>query len=321
MRKSPDTLVFDGPPPTAAPLRVVSLLASATETVARLGCAEWLVGRSHECDYPAHVLPLPQISQPRVDIHGGSREIDTQVQAASELRQSLYLLNGELLSELRPDVILTQSHCAVCAVSDLDVTAALAGRLDPMPEVVALQPDTLADVWRGIQQVADALGVPERGSALISELTGRLESLRQRTAALVHPTVVCLEWLDPLMAAGNWMPELVQFSGGTNLFGRGGTHSPWLEWSQLVEADPDVIIALPCGWGVAKAREELEPLRLRSDWSNLRAVRNGRVAIADGNQFFNRPGPRLVDSAEILAEILHPGLFDFGHRGAGWIFP
>jgi len=302
----------------ATPLRVVSLLASATETVARLGCADWLVGRSHECDFPTGVQSLPQISHPRVDIHGSSREIDNQVQAASDLRQSLYLLNADLLSELRPDVILTQSHCAVCAVSDLDVAAALECRLDPMPRVVALQPDTLTDIWRGIQQVADALGVSERGSALVTELTGRLQSLRERTAELPRPSIVCLEWLDPLMAAGNWMPELLEIAGGTNLFGREGVHSPWLEWSQLLEADPDVIVALPCGWGLAKAREELEPLHHSSEWSKLRAVRNDRVAIADGNQFFNRPGPRIVESAEILAEILHPGLFDFGHRGNGW---
>jgi iron complex transport system substrate-binding protein len=206
-------------------MRIVSLIASATEIVCALGFEDCLVGRSHECDYPPSVLGLPSCTRPKFDIFGSSAEIDRRVRAAIEERTT---------------------------------------------------------------------------------------SLKDR------PTVACIEWIDPLMAGGNWMPELVTMAGGVNVFGEAGRHSPYLTWQQLCERDPDVIVVLPCGWDIAKARQEMGPLIARPEWPHLRAAKAGRVFLTDGNQYFNRPGPRLVESLEILAEVLHPEDFHFGHQGTGW---
>lgn len=299
--------------------RVVSLIASATEIVAALGFADQLVGRSHECDFPASVTRLPVCTEPKFDVHGTSAEVDRRVKSVLQDATSVYRVHADLLKELRPDVIVTQSHCEVCAVSERDVEEAVCAWLGTRPRIVSLHPDALADVWEGVRQVAQALDVPERGEGLVRQLQERMAAIAARARALPQrPTVACLEWLDPLMAAGNWMPELVAMAGGTDLFGAAGKHSPWMTWEQLRERDPDVIIALPCGYDLPKTREEIRPLTGRPEWGELGAVRGGRVYLTDGNQFFNRPGPRLVESLEILAEVLHPGAFRFGHEGVGW---
>ena len=299
--------------------RVVSLLSSATEIVCALGCEDLLVGRSHECDYPASILSLPQCSRPCIDVTGSSREIDARVKSAAHQGLSLYDVDGRRLRELAPDIILTQTQCEVCAVSLKDVEAAVCGMLESPARLVSLHPNSLADLWRDIRLVAGELGVPDRGEAVVAALQERLTRLNQAAnKCAVRPSVACLEWLDPLMAAGNWVPELVEIAGGKNLFGTAGLHSPWMDWESLIAADPDVIVALPCGWDIAKASQELIPLAAHTGWSELQAVRTGRVYVTDGNQYFNRPGPRLVDSAEILAEMFHPGQFDFGHSGTAW---
>jgi len=184
--------------------------------------------------------------------------------------------------------------------------------------IVSLAPARLEDVLADIERVGAALGVSARSRTVVASLRARLASLAARTRDLPRPTIACIEWLEPLMAAGNWVPELVELAGGRNLFGAVGEHSPWLEWDAVRAADPDAIVAMPCGFDVARTRGEMAALERRPGWEALRAVRAGRVAVVDGHQFFNRPGPRLVESAEILAEILHPGACDFGHRGKGW---
>ena len=299
--------------------RVVSLLSSATEIVCALGCEGLLVGRSHECDYPLSILGLPQCSRPRIDVTGTSREIDERVKSAANQGLSLYDVDAGRLRELSPDVILTQTQCEVCAVSLKDVEAAVCGMLESPARLVSLHPNALADLWRDIRLVAAELGVTARGESLIGHLQDRLSQLQAATLRLSsRPRVACLEWLDPLMAAGNWVPELVEIAGGHNLFGTAGLHSPWMDWDSLLAADPEVIVALPCGWDIAKATLELTPLVSHPGWKDMQAVRTGRVYVTDGNQYFNRPGPRLVESAEILAEIFHPGKFDFGHAGSAW---
>lgn len=303
----------------ATSLRVVSLLSSATEIVCALGCEELLVGRSHECDYPPSIFRLPQCSRPRIDATGSSREIDERVKASASQGLSLYDVDGTRLRELAPNVILTQTQCEVCAVSLKDVEAAVCGMLDAPAHIVSLHPNSLADLWRDIRLVAAALRVSARGETLISQLQDRFLKLNAAVQRLqTRPRVACLEWLDPLMAAGNWVPELAEIAGGKNLFGTAGLHSPWMEWDDLLAADPEIIVALPCGWDIAKASQELEPLTARPGWADMQAVRTGRVYVTDGNQLFNRPGPRLVESAEILAEMFHPGQFDFGHAGKAW---
>ncbi len=293
--------------------RIVSLIASATEIVCALGFEDQLVGRSHECDYPESVRRLPIVTAPKFDVEGSSREIDRRVKAILADALSVYRVDAERLRELEPDVIVTQSHCEVCAVSLRDVERAVCSWLRACPKLVSLAPNCLADVWHDIELVAEALDVPERGDELIQSLRSRMDVIAGRARSLPRPTVACVEWIDPLMAAGNWMPELVEMAGGVNLFGEAGKHSPWMTWEQLVERDPDVIVILPCGFDIARSERDMMVLTGRPEWPRLRAVRDGRVWLADGNQYFNRPGPRLVDSLEMLAEVLHPEAFRFGH--------
>ncbi|MBW3541264.1 MAG: cobalamin-binding protein [Planctomycetes bacterium] len=299
--------------------RIVSLIASATEIVAALGFEDALVGRSHECDYPPSVKRLPMCSGPRIDVEASSREIDRQVKGLLHQALSIYDVRADVLDRLAPTVVVTQTQCEVCAVSLKDVEAAVCRMVGSHPRIVSLEPMALGDLWTDIRLVADALGAPQRADELIGRLDRRLEALtRSAGTVAVRPTIACLEWLDPLMAAGNWVPELVELAGGVDLFGHPGEHSPWMTWEQLRDADPDVIAIMPCGFDIERTRRELPALTGHPAWPRLKAVRNGRVSLTDGNQFFNRPGPRLVESAEILAEILHPGRFDFGHRGTGW---
>ncbi len=301
------------------PHRIVSLIASATEIVCALGFERELVGRSHECDHPPGVSRLPTCSSSKVKVEAASRAIDDQVQAIVRDGLSVYSVDPVLLDRLAPTVIVTQTQCEVCAVSLRDVQRAVCDLVRSQPAIVSLEPMALGDVWSDIRAVAAALGEPARGDELVERLTGRLEALRTATRTLrPRPSIACIEWIDPLMIAGNWVPELVECAGGVDPLGEGGNHSGYLDIEQLVAADPDVIAVMPCGFDIERAEREMPALTARPEWRRLSAVREGRVVITDGNQYFNRPGPRLVESAEILAECLHPGRFDFGHRGRGW---
>ncbi|OYW20210.1 MAG: hypothetical protein B7Z55_07630 [Planctomycetales bacterium 12-60-4] len=218
-------------------------------------------------------------------------------------------------------MILTQSQCEVCAVSLKDVQAAVCEVVSSQPQVVSLEPNSLMDVWEDIRRVGRALDLQDRAATLISDLQDRLQQVAARCRRWTgsQPSIACIEWIEPLMAAGNWVPELVELVGGRNLFGVAGQHSPWMTWDELVAADPDVIAILPCGFDIPRSESEMHWLTSRPEWSALSAVRNGRVYVTDGNQYFNRPGPRLVESAEIFAELLYPDLCDYGHRGTGWV--
>lgn len=299
--------------------RIVSLIASATEIVCRLGLRSELVGVSHECDFPNDVTNLPACSSPKINVHGSSREIDDRVKAALQDALSVYDVRRELLEDLQPTIVITQTQCDVCAVNLQDVEAVVGEWLDHQPKIVSLEPNELQDVWQDILRVAQAAEVTERGTDLVADLKASLSALSERTAQLHPPSIACIEWLDPLMAAGNWIPELVQAAGGRNLFGQAGTHSPWITWEELVNADPDVIVTMPCGFDIARTLEEQHLLTEHPAWAGLRAVREGRIYVLDGNAYFNRPGPRLVDSAYLLAEVLHPSVFPSTFQGSGWI--
>lgn len=250
---------------------------------------------------------------------GASREIDDQVKDLVARGISIYQVDKDLLRELAPTAILTQDQCAVCAVTLEDVEAAVCDWLDSGAALLSLSPTTLDDVWADIRRVGAALGEPETGRSVSDALIERVERIGQRAAQReATPTVACIEWIDPPMAAGNWMPELVELAGGRALFGEAGAHSAWLEWNDLRNADPEVILVVPCGFDLARTRAELAPLLAQPGFAELRAVRNGQVFLTDGNAFFNRPGPRLVESLEILGEILQPALFSFGHEENGW---
>jgi iron complex transport system substrate-binding protein len=300
--------------------RIVTMIASATEIVCALGFENDLVARSHECDFPPSVMRLPVCTAPRFDVHGSSLQIDERVKALLGEATSIYHVDADVLEAVRPDVIVTQAHCEVCAVSEKDVDRAISDWRGKKPKIVTLSPNNLADVWQSIRNVADALGVLSGGETLVRRLEERVAEISIRAGSVSdrRPTIACLEWLDPLMAAGNWVPELVELAGGCNLFGSKGKHSPWMTWEQLSHSDPDIIVALPCGFDLAKTRAEMAGLTQHPGWRLLQAVRNGQVYVTDGNQFFNRPGPRLVESLEILAEIFYPTVFRFGHQGTGW---
>lgn len=299
--------------------RIVSLIASSTEIVCALGLEDQLVGRSHECDFPESVQRLPVCTEPKFNVHGSSGEIDQRVKALLRDALSVYRVHPDILKQLRPEVILTQTQCEVCAVSLKDVEQAVDDWIDSRPRIVSLAPNALADVWKDIQRVAEALNVTDRGQSLVQHLQQRMAVLAEKARQQSHrPTVACIEWIEPLMAAGNWMPELVEMAGGANLFGEAGKHAPWMTWEQLCEKDPEVIVLLPCGFDIERIQQEMPLLTQRPEWGRLRAVQAGRVFLTDGNQYFNRPGPRLAESLEILAELLHPETFSFGHEGKGW---
>jgi iron complex transport system substrate-binding protein len=299
--------------------RIASLLASATEIVAALGARDLLVARSHECDFPTDVAALPAVTAPKLDTNLPSAAIDRAVKQLIEQALSVYRVDAERLRALKPDIIVTQTQCEVCAVSESDVTAALAAWTGTKPTIVSLRPDGLADVFTDIERVAAAIGRVEAGAALVGAMKRRMDAIAAPAAGLKKPGVACIEWIEPLMAAGNWMPELVALAGAENLFGTAGQHSPWLTLDRLATADPDIIVVLPCGFDIARTRAELPALAAQADWQALRAVRGGQVYLVDGNQYFNRPGPRLAESLEILAEILHPADFRFGPQGTGWV--
>ncbi len=299
--------------------RVVSLLPSATEIVASLGLMDRLVGRSHECDFPLEVQRLPICCQPRIDISRSGAEIDRQIKNCLRDGLSIFVVDTDRLHQLRPDVILTQTLCEVCGVTLSEIEAALTPDGDRGPSLIDLHPQRLEHLFADVHTVAVALQAVEQGHELVVELRGGFENVRQKSSKLRRrPNVVCLEWFEPLMTAGNWVPELVEIAGGRNIGAEAGQHSPWFEWTQLVAADPEIIVLMPCGWDIPRTRAESRVLTSDPRWAQLSAVRAGRVFVTDGHQFFNRPGPRLLTSAKILAEILHPEVFEFGHRGQNW---
>ena len=285
--------------------RVVSLIASATEIVCALGCGDRLVGRSHECDYPSGVLRLPALTEPKFKVEGSSADIDARVREIVRDGLSVYRVDGEALRALDPDIIVTQDHCEVCAVSLSDVEAATCTWTGRSVGIVSLRPDSMADAYADIARVARALGTLEAGDRLIADMQARLAAVRNRVASRPRPRVAFIEWVEPLMAGGNWMPELIDCAGGHNLFGEAGKHSGWMQWGALAEADPEVIVVAPCGYGLERCLEELPLLEAKPGWAEVAAVGSGRVYFADGNAYFNRPGPRLADSAEMLADMLH----------------
>ena len=298
--------------------RVVSLLPSATEIVCALGEGARLVGRSHECDYPPEIQGLPPCTRSKIDPNRPSAALNTEVELQLKKGTSLYDIDRDVLRQLKPDLLLTQAQCEVCAVSEADVRAALEHLPAGEVRMLSLSPRRLTDLWQNILDVAEALGLPAKGREVVKQLKNRLADLIFKTAPLrKRPSVACIEWLDPIMAAGNWVPEMVDLAGGKSVLGTGGEHSSWLTWDALAASDPDVVILMPCGFDLSRTAIEATALTKRREWNGLRAVRQKSVYAVDGSQYFNRPGPRLVDSVEILTEILHPNLFEARH-GAAW---
>jgi len=295
-------------------LRIVSLLASGTELVAALGLGDRLVGRSHECDHPAWVKTLPVLSRPTFDIHGPSGEIDARVREKLHSGAPLYEIDEAALAALAPDIIITQTHCEVCAVSPTHLAHGAGAKLE-RHQVVALSTGTVDGVLEGFARVAEVLGAADAGRALVADLRARLTAVETLTRPLPRPRVACLEWIEPLFAMGNWGPEIVEIAGGHGVFGSPGAHSTTLPFEALIEADPEVIVVAPCGFGLERTLAEMPLLSERPGWFDLAAVAAGRAFAADGNFFFNRSGPMLFETPEILAEMLHPTHFPPRHGG------
>ncbi len=300
-------------------MKIVSLLPNATEILFAIGYGEHLVGRSHECDYPSSVTKLPTCTQTKVPPRGPGKTIHKNVQNLVNHGLSVYEVDGEKLNQLQPDIIITQMQCELCAASPDDVVKAVNDFLDYQPKVVTLAPNFLQDVWEDFQKIGDALGDEEAVTKLQNRLKEEMQQIAQKAIEIPEkPKVAMIEWIDPLMLAGNWIPKLVEYVGARNLFIKEGEHSPIIDFSSLVEANPEKIIVAPCGFDMNQTREEMPSLENYAFWQDLEAVKNKKVYISDGHQYFNRSGPRLLDSLKILAEIIHPETFHFNLEGSGW---
>jgi iron complex transport system substrate-binding protein len=281
-------------------MRIVSLLPSATEIICLLGLEDQLVGVTHECDYPESVRGLPKVTRTLIPTDATSAEIDRLVQERLRGKRALYTLDLPALERLRPELIVTQALCDVCAVAEEEVRAA-ACTLPGLPRVINLEPETLSQVFDAVRQVAEAAGVPERGDEAVGRLQARVDAVVARARTRTHrPRVALLEWLDPPFSSGHWSPELVRLAGGVEVLGREGEKSRKLRWDEVIAAAPEVVMIACCGFSVERTMEDMGLLDAVPGWADLPAVRKGRVSVVDGSAYFSRPGPRLVESLELM---------------------
>jgi iron complex transport system substrate-binding protein len=291
-------------------MRVCSLLPAATEIAFALGLGDDVVGVTHECDYPTETQQKPIVVRSLIDSNRmTSQEIDQWVSERMRNGQGLYTIDEERLREAAPDVILTQGLCDVCAIDYEEVVSA-SKTLPKKPKIVSLTPNCLTDVLDDIARVGQATGQRKKAEQVIRDLEQRISAVREKVARLsVRPRVACLEWFEPIYAAGHWVPEMVELAGGQYVLGRKGEPSAKMDWNKVVEFAPDVIVLMPCGFDVTRALREAAVLNNLDSWHDLPAVKAGKVFAVNGHAFFSRPGPRLVDGLELLAHIIHPEIF------------
>lgn len=295
-------------------LRIASLLASGTEIVCGLGLERHLVAISHECDFPPSVTSLPRVTSANINSLATSKAIDEEVRGSCATGQPLYNIDTERLAELRPNLIVTQAQCDVCAVRLADVLAVVEHDLSLRScRVASLNPTRLSHVYDDIRRVADACGAASQAQSYIGSLSARVEAVVSRATGVVadgrRPRVACIEWIEPMMIAANWMPDLIEAAGGQCHLTQSGEHGGYTDWHEVRAFDPEVIVVMPCGFDLERSIRESEVLPQLSGWSDVSAVRSGRVFAVDGNALFNRSGPRMVDSLELLAGLLHPEAF------------
>ena len=301
--------------------KIVTLIPSATEIVSFLGEKNSIIGRSHECDYPLGLEKIDKLTSPKINVDGASNEINKQINTLLENSLSVYKVNVQKLKKLNPDFIVTQAHCEVCAVSFSEVEEIVEKYLNKKTKIISLQPNTLKEVFDDFDRVAKELHINNsKNRNLINLLKKRVDEIKEMSLNKKKPKVACVEWIDPLMVAGNWIPELVSISGGDDIFGNIGKNSHWIKFEEIRRHDPDIIIFMPCGFNINKTNEELKIfLENNPTWKSLKSFKNENFFVVDGNQFFNRPGPRLIDSIEILLEIIHPNLTNLNYKNKGWI--
>jgi iron complex transport system substrate-binding protein len=299
-------------------MRIATFLPSATEIVSALGLANDIVGITHECDFPPEIRDRPLIVRGKIDSDRlSSGEINARVEASLARGESLYQVDRAALRRLRPDLLITQDLCEVCALPGTDVDAAIGGLPDP-PRVLRLHPHTLADILEDIARVGTATGRAMEAGRLVAGLRGRIARVEAAVRGRSRPRVACLEWLDPPFCAGHWMPEIVERAGGREIVGIAGRPSFQVEWPQIATAAPDAVVLVLCGFDVARTRREAEALAARPEWGNLSAVRGGRVYATDASSYFSRSGPRIVDGLEILAASLHPDAASWPTPPGSW---
>ena len=298
-------------------MRIISLISSATEIVSSLQCMNSLVGISHECDYPKSIIKLPVCSEPRFDINGKSIEIDQNIKSLLQEALSIYRIKEDTIRSLKPDIIITQSQCDVCAVSIRDVRIAIEQAIGINPEIISLSPTCLEDVWNDILELGIVLEKESIAKDIVENIKGDISIISKRNKNKDPVSVGCIEWIEPLMFAGNWVPEIIQIVGGLSLFGVVGEHSNWSKYEELYQHDPDKIIFMPCGYNMNKTEAELSNLTRDLRWKSLKAVKANEVYLTDGNQYFNRPGPRLLDSIKIMDDIINnTNVYNF--KNYGW---
>jgi iron complex transport system substrate-binding protein len=296
--------------------RIVSFLPAATEMVFALGAGDQLIGISHECDFPPDVKGKPVVVRPALDLQSMTlREIDVAVAEQIRSGASLYLVNEDLLCELKPDLILTQNLCQVCAPSGNDLASALK-LLHPTPEILWMSPHSLAGIFENIGELGQSLGLASEADACVEECRRRLAQVTAKTARIsTRPRVFCMEWADPVYCAGHWVPEMVELAGGRDELARRGTDSVRMAWADVVAWAPEIVVFAPCGFNLEKALEQVSYLEKLPGWADLPAVRNQRAYVVDANSYFARPGPRVVEGTELLAHLIHPERFDWTGPG------
>ena len=298
-------------------IRIVSLLPAATEIAAALGLMEQVVGVSHECDFPEEANARPRVTHCPVHNAGlASGEVDQWVRRALRDNGTIYTIDEPLLRELRTDVILTQKLCDVCAVG-YGTVARLAETLPGPPQIVSLEPTSLTDIFDDVRRVAEACGVPERAHEVIARLSERVELVRDRADRIAHrPRCFLMEWVDPPFCSGHWGPELVEIAGGRDSLGRNCQPSAQVDWREVIDARPEIMVLALCGYDINHARRDYELLQSFPDFDSIPAALDGEIYLVNASAYFARPGPRIVDSLEILAGILHPREFpEFASRG------
>ena len=297
-------------------MKIVSLISSATEIVSSLQCMDNLVGISHECDYPESIKKLPVCSEPRFDVDGKSIEIEQGIKSLLQEALSIYRVKEDAIRSLNPDIIITQSQCDVCAVSIKDVRIAIEQAIGINPEIISLSPTCLEDVWNDILELGIVLKKESIAKDLVKYIKNDISIISKKNKNKNPVSVGCIEWTEPLMFAGNWVPEIVQIVGGKSLSGVAGEHSNWSKYEELYQHDPDKIIFMPCGYDMNKTKVELSNFTHNVRWKSLKAVRTDEVYLTDGNQYFNRPGPRLLDSIKIMDDIMNnTNVYNFKNHG------
>ena len=296
-------------------MKIVSLIPSATEIISALKLCDNLVGISHECDYPKKVLRLPKLTTSRIKTEQSSLDIDYNIKKIIEQSLSVYEVKSNLLKKLDPDVIITQSHCSVCAVSLKDVEECLSKFTNRKPLLIDLKPNTFEEVLKDIILVGNKLNKKIESLSLVEEIKNEINKIKEKTSKSKIKNVLCIEWIEPIMTAGNWIPQLVKFAGGKSILAKSGKNSNFIKPEHMNFKDVDIIIFMPCGFDIKRSKEEI--FKANIDYSDN--LKGKKKFIVDGNKYFNRPGPDLLESTRILAEIIHPDIFPAKQNTERWI--